>query len=224
VLFATNNSWPTVSELVARLEGCDIPAVPADLVTSAGAAVGLVEPGTPTLLLAGPGVREQALARGLDLRGAREPEVVIVGWTDQFDFAALARASAAVRSGARFVATNEDPTLPTPDGPVPGCGALVAAVATASGRSPEVAGKPHPPLARLVAAEAGRPAIVVGDRATTDGALARALGVPFGLVLTGVTGPDGPAAERRAAAGAVEAPDLATLVERALSGEVLADS
>ncbi len=57
-----------------------------------------------------------------------------------------------MRAGARFVATNVDPTYPVAGGLLPGAGALVAAVATASGRAPEVAGKPEPPMVALVRA------------------------------------------------------------------------
>ena len=53
-------------------------------------------------------------------------------------------ASDAVRRGARLIATNDDATYPTPDGPIPGGGAIVAAVSTAAGVAPTIAGKPHP--------------------------------------------------------------------------------
>ena len=94
--------------------------------------------------------------------------------------------SSAVRDGARFVATNLDATYPVPGGLVPGAGAIVAAVATASGHSPEVAGKPFPPTAALVHRRFGRHGVMVGDRPSTDGAMADALGWPFALVLSGV--------------------------------------
>jgi len=76
-------------------------------------------------------------------------------------------------------------------GVVPGAGALAAAVTTAAGRRPVVAGKPEVPMAELVRARAGNTGVVVGDRPTTDGAFASALGWPFGLVLSGVAGSPG---------------------------------
>ena len=72
---------------------------------------------------------------------------------------------------------------------MPGAGALVAAVATASGRVPEVAGKPEPATVTLVHERFGASGVMVGDRPSTDGALAAALGWPFALVLSGVAGP-----------------------------------
>ena len=72
----------------------------------------------------------------------------------------------------------------------PGAGAIAAAVATASGREPEVAGKPEPPTVALVRERFGAHGVVVGDRPSSDGTLAAALGWPFALVLSGVTRED----------------------------------
>ena len=140
-------------------------------------------------------------------------DAVVVGWHREFDFQGLARAADAVRAGARLIGTNEDATFPTPDGLLPGAGALLAAVAYASGATAEVAGKPHAPMRRLVAERVGSVAVVVGDRPSTDGALARALGAQFALVLSGVT-------DERDLDGLTPtpdsvAPDLASLVNGA---------
>jgi len=74
---------------------------------------------------------------------------------------------------------------------------------------PQVAGKPHQPMVDLVTARVGRVAAVVGDRPATDGRLAAALGAPFALVLSGVTG----AGERPDPAPDAVAADLGRLVE-----------
>jgi len=111
-----------------------------------------------------------------------------VGFHRDFDFDGLTRAADAARAGARFVATNMDPTYPIHGGVVPGAGALVAAVATAAGRAPEVAGKPEGPMADLVRSRYGNAGVVIGDRPSTDGAFAAALGWPFALVMSGVAG------------------------------------
>jgi HAD superfamily hydrolase (TIGR01450 family) len=212
VLFVTNNSAPELAELVSRLGRAGIEADPNDLVTSAQAAASMLSPGDSALALADGGAREALSARGVTLVDDGPASAVVVGWTHQFDFERLSQAARVVRAGARLIGTNEDSTHPTPDGLLPGSGALLAAVATASDTTPEVAGKPHRPIVNLITERASDLTMVVGDRPETDGALARALGVPFGLVLSGVTAPGG--AE---AAGADDtAPDFLALVKQQL--------
>jgi len=208
-LYATNNAGPTVDELLARLRRAGVDAGPDDLVTSAQAAAGMLEPGSRVLTVAGPGVAEALAGRGVQVVDDGRVDAVVVGWTDRFDFERLAKAATAVRRGARLVGTNEDATLPTPEGLLPGAGALLAAVATASGTRPDVAGKPHRPLADLIAARRSDIRVVVGDRPSTDGRLAERLEVPFALVLSGVTAPGDPVGQP---APAVTAPDLGCLV------------
>ncbi|MFM8973360.1 MAG: HAD-IIA family hydrolase [Actinomycetota bacterium] len=202
VVFVTNNSGATVAAYLARLEAVGIRADAADLLTSAQCAadllVGDLPPGSVVHACAGPGVVEALEAAGFVV--TRDPAVgaaaVVVGWHRAFDFAALDAASAAVRAGARLVATNPDPTSPTPAGLLPGNGALVAAVSTASGVTPVIAGKPEAAAVRLLRRRFGDHGVMVGDRPSTDGAFAAALGWPFALVLSGVTGPGaGPGGE-----------------------------
>lgn len=189
--FLTNNSSLGISDYLARLDKIGIPAEPADILTSGVAAAGLLAerlaPGARVLCCAGTGVAEAIDAAGLQAVEEEPCEAVVVGWHRSFDFDRLARASAAVRRGARFVATNLDPTYPSPQGLLPGNGALVAAVATAAGASPEVAGKPEAPTVALVRRRFGDHGVVVGDRTSTDGALAAALGWPFALVVSEAT-------------------------------------
>ncbi len=188
--FVSNNSSQPVGDVVGKLVTAGVPASPDDVITSALAAASLLAsslaPGAPVLACAGPGVVEALTGAGLRAVGRGPAEAVVVGLHRDFDFDELDRASAAVRSGARFVATNLDATYPVAGGMIPGSGAIAAAVATASGRTPEVAGKPEPPMVALVRERLGSTGIVVGDRPTSDGALADALGWPFALVLTGV--------------------------------------
>ena len=145
----------------------------------------------------GPGVREALADAGLEAVDDGPAEAVVVGFHRDFDYDALDRASRAVREGARFVATNLDATYPVPGGLIPGAGALVAAVATAAGATPEVAGKPESPTVGIIRERYGDLGVVVGDRPSTDGALATALGWPFALVLSGVTAAVAPPAARR---------------------------
>lgn len=190
VLFVTNNSGPRRADHERRLARIGIEATGLVL-TSAVAAAALVHEGDRVLVCAGPGVVEAITERGaeaipIDGRAGSSSMVdtVVVGRYDGFDYEALGRAARAIRDGARFVATNGDPTFPRPDGLAPGAGALVAAVAVAAGVEPEVAGKPHAAMAGVVhsALAATRGAnhwVMVGDRMSTDGAFAQRLGCRF---------------------------------------------
>jgi HAD superfamily hydrolase (TIGR01450 family) len=195
VVFLTNNSNPTVAQYLERLQLAGITAEPDDLCSSAQSAAALLlrelQPGARVLAHAGPGVVEALRAAGFDVVDSGRVDAVVVGWHRDFDFDGLAAAADAARDAGRLVATNLDPTYPVVGGLLPGAGALVAAVATASGRSPEVAGKPAPPMVELVRERYGEHGVVVGDRPSTDGALAGALGWPFALVLSGVAGSPG---------------------------------
>jgi HAD superfamily hydrolase (TIGR01450 family) len=212
VVFATNNSAPTVDELIERMRRADIPAGPADIITSAQAAAALVRPGESVLALADGGAREALVARGAWLVDEGPVDAVVVGWTHDFTFDRLAQAADAIRAGARLIGTNEDPTHPTPTGLLPGSGALLIAVVTASGQPAQVAGKPYQPMIDLIRSHHPEVTLVVGDRPSTDGLLARALGAPFALVLSGVTSA-GDSVDPPADA---TAPDLRALVGRAL--------
>jgi glycerol-1-phosphatase len=191
VAFVSNNSNSPVGEVVAKLERMGIPAAADDVVTSALAAAWLLQQsltgGARVLVCGGPGVREALTDAGLDVVDDAPAEAVVVGFHRDFDYDGLERASRAIREGARFVATNLDATYPMPGGLIPGAGSIVAAVATAAGVEPEVAGKPEAPTVGIIRERYGTTGVVVGDRPSTDGALASALGWPFALVLSGVT-------------------------------------
>jgi 4-nitrophenyl phosphatase len=195
VAFTTNNSSSRVADYVKRLAECGITAETDEVCTSAQAAAVLVAARLPAdarvLVAAGPGVVEALEEHGLVIVSAAPADAVVVGFHRDFDFDRLTRTADAVRAGAFYVATNLDPTYPVHGGMIPGAGALAAAVSTAGGRLPEVAGKPEQPMADLVRARYGDSGIVVGDRPSTDGAFAATLGWPFALVLSGVAGSPG---------------------------------
>jgi glycerol 3-phosphatase-2 len=187
VLFVTNNSYARVGDQEAKLARFGIPAQ-GDVVTSAMAGATLVEAGERVLVCGGPGIVEAVRGRGAEPVHEGDADVVAVGFHRDFDYERLRVAMQAIRGGARLVATNDDATYPTPDGPIPGGGSIVAAVAYASGVTPVVAGKPYQPMADLVRTLAGGDGTVVGDRPDTDGVFAKTIGYRFALVLSGVTG------------------------------------
>jgi glycerol 3-phosphatase-2 len=179
----------------------DVPAHAQDVVTSAQASAELLAAdlpaGSPVLTVGSPALAQEMAAVGLRpvASATDRPAAVVQGYGPQVGWALLAEACVAIRDGARWVATNLDATMPSPRGPLPGNGSLVAAVRTAlGGREPDlVVGKPEPGL--FVASlrhcgvrDAGR-ALVVGDRLDTDIEGARRAGMASLLVLTGVSTP-----------------------------------
>ena len=189
VLFVSNNSFSPVSDVEAKLARFGIPA-DGDVLTSARAAARLIGVGERVLLLGGPGIEGELRKAGAVLVHDGPCESVVVGFHRTFDYDGLRRGAVAVRNGARLIGTNDDSTYPTPDGPIPGGGAILAAVATGAGVEPLVAGKPYEPMAELVrevvGTEAAATAVMIGDRFDTDGRFAVTLGCRFALVLSGV--------------------------------------
>ena len=213
VVFLTNNSSREIRDVVSMLEGMGIEAGPDDLITSAQAGAALVEPGETVLVCAGPGVDEALRERGAEVVRDGEADAVMVGWHRDFDFQRLTAAVRAVMGGARLLATNEDSTFPSPDGPVPGAGSILAAVSVASGAEATVAGKPHEPVAALIKERFGEIETLVGDRPSTDGLLAKRLGARFLLAMSGVTDEEDLPVEPEPAE---VAPDLAAHVKNHL--------
>jgi glycerol-1-phosphatase len=194
--FVTNNASRPPGEVAAALTAMGIEASPTEIVTSAvGAAAvlaGRLAPGAHVLVVGGAGVREALIAVGLVPvdDATDEPVAVLQGFAPEVGWRSLAEASIAIAAGAAWIATNADLTLPSPRGPLPGNGSLVAALAAATGQRPEVIGKPEPALFEAAArSHPSRRPLVVGDRLDTDIAGARAAGLPSLCVLSGVTGP-----------------------------------
>ena len=188
VYFVTNNSLLTPSEYVQKMRSFRIVADEKQIFTSGMAAASMLETTAKVFLIGGGnGLREAVQQRGIEL--VDDPslvDAVVLGWDPGITFEKITVAMRAIRNGARYIATNTDPTYPNPDGLLPGTGCLAAAVANASGTEPIVAGKPNPAIVSLIKPYLSGDDVMVGDRLTTDGKFAKVLGVHFGLVLTGV--------------------------------------
>jgi glycerol-1-phosphatase len=194
--FVTNNASRTPSAIAAQLTALGVTAHAGDVITSAQAAARLLADrlpaGAPVLVVGGMGLRLAVRERGLRpvTTAAEHPRAVVQGYAPDVSYPQLAEGALAVAAGALFVASNADATLPTPRGRQPGNGALIRVIATATGRSPLIAGKPEPPLhAEAVARSGARRPLVVGDRLDTDIESAVRSGADSLLVLTGVTRP-----------------------------------
>jgi glycerol 3-phosphatase-2 len=197
VAYATNNASRRAADVAALLSGMGVPAEPSEVLTSAGAAAALLAEELPAgarvLVVGAEALRAELRAVGLEpvTRLDESPVAVVQGYGPDVAWADLAEASLAVRAGARWMATNTDKTLPSPRGPLPGNGSLVAVLRTALDREPDVVvGKPEPGLFMAAAQISGaRRALVVGDRLDTDIEGAVRAGMDSLLVLTGVNGP-----------------------------------
>jgi len=192
VLFATNNSSRTQTGVVQKIRevvGLEVPD--SYVVTSAEAAVSALPNDVLSChVIGGDGIKTSVANSGRALVDSGA-DAVIVGIDVGFNYQKLTTAANEIRHGAIFVATNLDATFPTEHGFDPGAGAIVAAVAAASGVSPINAGKPEAPMRALIRTRGVERAWVIGDRIETDIRMAtHEEDWQSILVMTGVTRPD----------------------------------
>lgn len=190
---ATNNSSRTIDYFVGKLAGMGVEVEANQIISSAYA--------TADYLLAEMGpdcavhvVGQDGVVDALTSRGFRLTEngadCVVVGIDRQFSYQKLRAASALIQRGARFIGTNGDLTFPTPEGPAPGAGAILAAISAASGVEPTIIGKPEPLMFQLALERMGTDperTLMVGDRLETDILGGQRAGLGTILVLSGVT-------------------------------------
>lgn len=211
VVYVTNNAMWYRADYVARLAAMGAPS-PDRVVSSSRATAsylkGLEPPVRRVLTVGAPGLERELREAGFEVvpaaeaaaRWARdavapviaagEPDAVVVGLDREVTYARLALASAVIRSGVRFVATNRDPVFPMEQGLQPGSGAVVAFVEVASGVHPVSIGKPEPFLLEEAARSVGRraaEAVMIGDGLLTDLPAAKAVGARCVFMLTGVS-------------------------------------
>ena len=196
VVFMTNKPLETAQDYAAKLSSLGIQAGPQDIVTALDSLIvylGERHERARLLPIAEPLVAETLAHHGFTVTfDPAAADVVVVSFDRTFDYAKLNAAYRAVKlHGAVVVATNPDPYCPTPDGGLPDCAAMLAAVEASTGVAAEaVLGKPSGYMARAVLerlAVAAADAAMVGDRITTDIAMAQDHGLAGILVLTGAT-------------------------------------
>jgi NagD protein len=191
-LVLTNNSIYTPRDLAARLAltGLEVPETA--IWTSALATARFLDTQRPqgTAYVIG----EAGLTTALHARGyvlsERAPDYVVLGETRAYSTEAITRAIRLITAGARFIATNPDPTGPSPAGPQPATGAVAALISKATGVEPYFVGKPNPLMMReaLRAIDAhSETTVMIGDRMDTDIVAGMEAGLQTILVLTGIT-------------------------------------
>ncbi|WP_026556530.1 HAD-IIA family hydrolase [Arthrobacter sp. 35W] len=191
--YVTNNASRSSEEVAAHLRELGAPATAGQVFGSALAGAellaGEVAAGAAVLVVGSQVLADAVRAQGLVVVPSSDsrPDAVIQGFSPALGWKDLAEAAYAITAGATWVATNLDMTLPQERGFAPGNGSLVAAVASATGKSPLVAGKPEPALFETAARHCGvERALVVGDRLDTDILGGNRAGMATVLVLTGV--------------------------------------
>ena len=191
-LVLTNNSIFTARDLRARLatSGLDVPE--SAIWTSALATAQFLEdqhPGGSAFVIGEAGLTTALHQSGYVLTDTA-PDYVVLGETRTYSFEAITKAIRLVDAGARFIATNPDPTGPSAEGPLPACGAVAALITRATGAAPYVIGKPNPMMFRsaMNTIEAhSETTAMIGDRMDTDIVAGIEAGLTTFLVLTGVT-------------------------------------
>jgi NagD protein len=191
-LVLTNNSIFTPRDLAARLAASGI-TVPEDRIwTSALATASFVHqqmPGGSAYVIGEAGLTTALYSAGYTMTDT-DPDYVILGETRTYSFSSITKAIRLVAEGARFIATNPDPTGPSQEGPLPATGAVAALITKATGRTPYFIGKPNPVMIRaaLNRIEAhSETTAMVGDRMDTDVLAGMEAGLHTFLVLTGST-------------------------------------
>ena len=191
-LVLTNNSMYTPRDLAARLAGIGLHLPEERIWTSAMATANFLHSQRPegsAFVVGEAGLTTALHAIGYTLT-EHDPDYVVLGETRTYSFERISRAIRLVAAGARFIATNPDPTGPTPDGPLPATGSVAALVSRATGVEPYFVGKPNPLMMRsaLNAIDAhSESSAMVGDRMDTDVVSGLEAGMHTVLVLTGIT-------------------------------------
>lgn len=192
LLVHTNNSLYTPKDLAHNLQilGLDIPA---ELIfTSAMATASFLQKQHPngTAFVIGEVGLTSAIHDAGYIITAHNPDYVVLGETNTYSFDMLTRGIRLIMDGARFVATNPDPSGPTASGIVPACGAVAALIEKVTGKAPFFVGKPNPLMVRTALNYLGvhsENTIIIGDRMDTDIVSGVQNGMETILVLSGVT-------------------------------------
>jgi 5'-nucleotidase len=191
-LVLTNNSIYTRRDLSARLRASGLEVPEESIFTSALATARFLEeqrPGGTAFTIGEAGLTTALHEAGYTLT-ERDPDYVVLGETRTYSFERITRAIRLIVAGARFIATNPDPTGPTPDGPLPATGSVAALISRATGVDPYFVGKPNPLMMRtaLNTLDAhSESTAMIGDRMDTDVVSGLEAGMQTILVLSGVT-------------------------------------
>jgi len=191
-LILTNNSMYTTRDLAARLGRLGLDVAPDAIWTSALATAKFLDDQRPdgsAFVIGEAGLTTALYEAGYTLVES-DPDYVVLGETRTYSFERISRAIQLIERGARFIATNPDPTGPSPAGPLPATGSVAALISAATGVQPYFIGKPNPLMIRSALRQIGahsESTVMIGDRMDTDIVTGLEAGLETILVLTGIT-------------------------------------
>lgn len=192
-ILATNNATRSVDQYTEKLRGFGVEVPSHRVINSAQATAHYLHQkysqGGPVYIIGESGLA-QALKESNFVHSVTEPVAVVVGLDREFTYEKLRLAAAFIRDGKPFIATNPDPTWPSPEGPIPGTGAILAALEASTDVTATVIGKPNPEMYRVALERMSLSppeTLVIGDRLKTDIAGGQAMGCPTALVLSGAS-------------------------------------
>ncbi len=196
-IFATNNGSRTPGQYQERLAEFGLDVEPWQVITSSLCAAEMLKKRLPAggkvFVVGEDGIKQALQDQGFaiaSIESAETAQAVVMGIDRGISFEKMREAALLVRRGVPFYATNPDKTFPTPRGEIPGAGAWISVIVTATGVEPIYAGKPFPFLMEMALERLGTKnenTLVVGDRLETDIAAGQAVGCPTALVLSGVS-------------------------------------
>jgi len=191
-LILTNNPLYTQRDLEHRLKssGLNVPAE--NIFTSAIATAKFLQSQRPngTAFVIGETGLTQALHDVGYVQTDTNPDYVVLGEVNSYNFEIVTRAVRLINDGALFIATNPDATGPLESGIVPATGAMAALIEKATGKAPFFVGKPNPLMMRSAMRYLGvhsENTVMVGDRMDTDIVAGVMSGLETILVLSGVS-------------------------------------
>jgi 4-nitrophenyl phosphatase len=222
VTLATNNATRTIDEYLAKLASFNVTLEPWQIISSAIAAADMLgkrfPDGGAVFIVGENGIQRALEERGFKVISDPTDKTVPVAVVSSFDrsvtYQKLSRATLHIRTGVPFYGTNPDKTFPTPEGLVPGAGAILASIEAATSVAPIIIGKPKPTMMYMALERLGtqpKETLVIGDRLETDIAAGQAAGCKTALMLSGVTNREQAEAWQPVPDLIVE--DLCTLVE-----------
>ncbi len=193
LILATNNATRTMEQYLEKLARFGVVVDSSEIINSAMAVAFLLSQrfpdGGPVYIVGEDGVRAALEEKGF-YDAEKDVKAVVAGWDRQITFDKLTRATLLIRAGAPFYGTNPDRTFPTPQGLIPGAGAILAAIEAATDVKPILGGKPSPAMMDLAMQRLQTdPAetLAIGDRLETDILGGANAGCRTALVLSGVS-------------------------------------